>query len=400
MIAIPWFFAKEASMGTFILIYILTNIFSIFWVPLSGTWIDKYDRKKIFLSLTFVVGSIIAIISGMGFMMGALPLWLVGTVFIVTFLNYNIHYPCLYAFVQEITEKHKYTRMTSVLEVIGQTTTIIAGACATLLLEGTENGILNIFGFPINIGLNINPWKIHEIFLVDGLTYFLGFMIILAINYVSLTERKPESGSILTRLKTGFNFLKGEKPILWFGVLSFTAFVALLLEAFLLGVQYVQNHLHESGDVYANTKMTYSIGALTSGFFIQFLFKRMNIPKAVIWMTLGMGTVFIILSQTMSIYILFAMMFMIGILNAGIRIARITYLFKVVPNKLFGRTGSVLFLYNVSLRILLACVFLLPFFRVGNNIIYAYFITGCIVCLAGGLLILHYKTFDLSLDSN
>jgi len=398
MIAIPWFFAKEASLGTFALIYFVTNIVSMFWVPLSGTLIDKYDRKKVFLFLTTIVGIIILSISTLGYSLGELPLWIVGLVFVVTFLNYNIHYPCLYAFVQEITEKHRYARMTSLIEIIGQFTTIISGAFATLLLEGTQGGVLNFFGFPINLGWNITPWKIHEIFMIDGATYFVGFFIILAIKYVPISKRKIETGSLVSRLKTGYEFLMKEKAILWFGVLSYTVFVAVLLEAFYLGVSYVKNHLIESGDIYANSKITYSIGAILSGLFVRFLFKRMNIPKAVVFMTLIMSAVFITLSQTKSIYILFALMMCIGICNAGVRIARITYMFKIVPNQLFGRVGSVLFLYNVILRILLIGLFAIPFFQLDNNIIFAYLITGIVLFISGLLLILHYKTFDLSLE--
>ena len=400
MIAIPWYFAQNDALASFVFIYFLTNIVSFFWVPLSGSIIDKYDRKKVFLALTVIVGSIIGFISFLGFQMGELPLWIVGFVFVITFLNFNIHYPCLYAFVQEITVKEKYAKMTSILEVIGQFTTIIAGAGATLLLEGTENGILNIFGMPFNIGIDVASWEIHEIFFIDGLTYFAAFIIIMAIRYVPVSVRKKEIGSLWKRLKTGFDFLKKEKPVLWFGVLSFTVFVALLMEAFYLGVSYVNNHLQESGDVYANSKIMYSVGALLAGISMRYIFKKMNIPKAVIILTIITGLIFMTLSQTNSIYILFAMMLLLGITNAGVRIARITYLFKVVPNQLFGRVGSVLFLYNIVLRIVLLGIFKMAFFQHLNNIVYAYMITGAILFLAALLLIIHYKTFDLSLDTN
>jgi len=66
---------------------------------------------------------------------GALPWQLVAGVFMLTFLNYAVHYPNLYAFVQEIIEPKYYGRITSYLEIQGQLTSILAGAGAALLLE-------------------------------------------------------------------------------------------------------------------------------------------------------------------------------------------------------------------------------------------------------------------------
>ena len=398
MIAIPWYFAQKNELSYFLISYLIATLISIFWVPISGSIIDKYDRKKVFLYVTCIVGACIAMISMLGVYWGDLPIILVAAVFIITFLNYNIHYPCLYAFVQEITEKHKYARMTSLIEIIGQFTTIIAGAGATLLLEGTEDGVLNFFGIPVNIGLDILPWKIHEIFVLDGITYFLGFLIISAISYTAISERSTEEGSLKERLYTGVNFLKKERPVFWFGLLSYIVFVAVLLEAFYLGVSYVKNHLLESGDIYANSKMTYSLGAIAIGLIIRHLFKIMNIPQVVILLTLATAAMFLTLSMTASIYVLFTMMLIMGMTNAGIRIARITYLFKNVPNQLFGRVSSVLFLWTIFLRVLLILIFALPFFQLSNNIIFAYRIIGALLIGTSVLLILNYRSFDLSLN--
>lgn len=400
MIAIPWYFAQENALIKFGWVYILATVLSLFWVPVSGSIIDKYDRRKIFLVLTAVVGLSLLSIAAFGYWNEGLAWYIVGLVFILTFLNYNIHYPCLYAFVQEITESHKYARMSSLLEVIGQITTITAGAGATLLLEGSENGVMNIFTIPLHIGFDIQAWEIYEIFLLDASTYFVAFIIIFFIRYVSLKERKIETGSIITRIKTGIRYLKTDPPVFWFGVLSYSVFLALLLEGFYLGVSYVNNHLQESGDVYANAKMAYSVGAICVGLSIRYLFKYKSIPFVITVLTLITSLIFLILFATNSVIIMFAMLLLLGIANAGTRIGRITYLFKNVPNQFFGRAGSVFFLWNVIIRIVLMAVFSMAFFQMSNNIIYAYLILSVILFISTALLFLHYKSFDLSLDSD
>ena len=395
MIAIPWYFAQQQNLAYFGLVYLITNLVSMIWVPVSGTLVDRYDRKRLFMAVTMTGGLLISLISAAGVMGGGLPDWVVATVFALTFLNYNIHYPNLYAFVQEITHRENYSKMTSIMEILGQAATITAGALATLLLEGTEGGILKVFGMEWDIGMDIEAWQIHEIFVVDAITYFVACGIISLIVYRPLTERKSEYGSILSRLRTGWDYLMRHKPILWFGVLSYMVFLAMLLEAFYLGVSYVSNHLEESGDVYANSKMAYALGAIFVGLTLKQLFSKLSLPMIVTILTFVTAVVFFTQYATKSIPLFFIVLFVLGISNAGTRIARVTYLFRNVPNQFFGRAGSIFFLANVMFRIVMIWVFRYAWFQEANNIIYAYLATAVVLVLAGIMLLRHYKTFDL-----
>lgn len=396
MIAIPWYFAQKGMLGYWGNVYLVTNIVSLFWVPWSGTFIDKYDRKKVFLGVTFVGGCIAGLVTLMGFQLGELPSVMVATVFLFTFLNYNIHYPNLYAFIQEITERKNYSKMTSLMEIIGQMSTISAGAFATLLLVGTDGGVFRIFGYSLDIGYELVPWKIHEIFFIDTITYFVAMFIISLIHYIPIEERKIETGSLVTRLKIGWKYLTENRAVFWYGVLSYIVFLAMLMEAFYLGAFYVSNHLGETGDIYANSKMAYALGAIFTGLTLKYLFTRFSIPLITIILTISTAGIFFTQFASKSITLFFIMLFLLGISNAGTRIARVTYLFRNVPNQFFGRAGSIFFLSNIVFRILLLLIFKLSFFQLDNNIIYAYLITSFVLVSAVILLIYHYKSFDLS----
>lgn len=384
-------------MMEFGLVYLLTNVVSMFWVPISGTIIDNYDRKKIFMAITLVGGLLIGAIALTGLRMGELPLTLISSVFLFTFLNYNIHYPNLQAFVQEITVRENYARMTSLLEIIGQMTTITAGAGATLLLEGTENGILSVLGMEWNLGKDITAWKIHEIFMLDAGTYFLSLFIIALIKYVPVSSRKMEAGNIIDRLRSGWEYLQTHKPIFWYGVLSYIVFVAMLLEAFYLGATYVNNHLQEGGDAYANSKMSYAAGAIFTGITLKYLFDRFSLPHITIILTALTAIIFFTQFMTHSLTLFFLMLFCLGITNAGTRITRVTYLFRNVPNQFFGRASSIFFLTNIVMRILLLGLFGLAFFHDGNNIIYAYLTISLVLMVATGMLLYHKSSFDQTL---
>ncbi len=397
MIAIPWFFAQKSMLVYFGYAYVVTNILSMFWVPVSGSIIDRFSRKKVFLILTAVIGLIIGSIAIHGLNTGGLAPWIVAAVFTITFLNYNIHYPCMYAFIQEITEPKYYSGVTSLFEIVGQSTTILSGAFAALLLEGTRNGVLKIFSFDIHLGFNVTPWTIEKIFGLDAMTYGLAFVIIAAIRYTSLSDRHSEYGSTWRRIISGFRYLKAERSVLWFGTLSYAIFIAVLLESFYLGASYVKNHLETTGDVYATSKMAYSLGAIVIGFFIRYVMRVINIPLGIIIMTLAGSVIFFILAVTKSLWIFFTMMFLIGIINAGIRISRVTYLFNNVSNQYFGRAGSVFFLFNILVRTALLGIFALPFFQASNNIIYAFIILSAVILFSAILLSIKYRSFDLKL---
>ena len=120
-------------------IFICLLLFSLFFGLVCGTIIDRYPRKKVFIYTNLVCGSVIALVSYYGFRFDNVPDFLVLLVFGLTIFNYNIHYPNLYAFGQEITEKKNYGRLNSYIEVQGQVTSMFAGAFAAILLSGTSS---------------------------------------------------------------------------------------------------------------------------------------------------------------------------------------------------------------------------------------------------------------------
>ena len=372
MIAIPWYFAAQGEMDLFGLIYIFVSIVSFFWVPYSATFVDRFNRKNIFLAVTAVCGMLIFSIASWGFINGELPWYLVALSFMITFLNYNIHYPTLYAFVQEITEKSHYGKITSYLEIQGQLTAVLAGASAAFLLEGTSGGKTKLLGIEWNLPFEIEAWKIHEIFMLDAATYVAAFIIIYLIRYMPIAKRKIEMTSISEQLQVGFQYLKSNTGIFIFGVASYSIFVTVLIEGFYLGAHYTKEHLQESGDVFASTQIFYACGAVFAGIAIRSIFKRMTLPMSIIIMTLITAVLFFTLVFTKSVLILFAMLLLLGICNAGTRIQRTTYLFSHVPNQVYGRTASIFFLFNIIFRVSLVSLFTLFFFQKGAGAAYAF----------------------------
>lgn len=397
MIAIPWFFNLQDRMPLFGLVFLLTNVCSLFWVPYSGTLVDKYDRKRVFLAIIAISGALIASIAYYGVSQDGLPLALVGLAFTITFLNYNIHYPTLYAFLQEITEKKYYGRLSSVIEVQGQFATILAGAVGAFLLEGISGGSMIVFGIDIPVSWTLEPWAIQEIFLLDAATYVLALLLVAAIRYVPLTTRSAESGSIFSRFKKGYQYLQSNPVIFVFGLASYAVFLTVLITGFYIMAPFVSNYLEQGGDLYANMDMFYGSGALLAGIGIRSLLKSTKLIDSIIGLTLLMGLSFLVLIMTKSVFWFFVITFIHGICNAGVRVMRVGYLFKYVPNEVFGRAASIFNLGNITARIALLSLFMLPVFYEGDNIKYVMIIMASILFITVIVFLRYYPRFQKDL---
>ncbi len=392
MLAIPWYFSDILNRSsTFGAIYGTVTFLTLFWGLYVGTMVDKYPRKNIFLFITLIGGLIIGSVALTGYSLGEVPLPLIGLVFCVTMFVYNIHYPTLYAFGQEITEKKDYGKINSIIEIQGQSTSVLSGAFAALLITGVNQEFLTSLGLENIFSFTIEPWSLHEIFLMDACTYFVAFILILLIKYTPIKPKTVDTGSVFKRLKQGASFLKQSPLLFYFGVCSYTIFAMLLIHIHQLMPIYVNIHLDASSAVYAGAEMLYALGALISGIGIRWAFKNTNTVKAIIILMLMSVFVFELTAFTQQSLILILVCFVLGITNAGTRVLRITYLFNHIPNNIIGRAGSVFQTLNVIMRFSFITLFSLTFFAKTDNITWAYFISGLFIFLSIIPLLFFYK---------
>jgi DHA3 family macrolide efflux protein-like MFS transporter len=388
IIAIPWHFIKVLDQENYYgLVYALITFLTLFWSLYAGTLVDRYSRKHLFLGLNIAGFIGLSSVAATGFILGDVPEPLILAVLGLTVFIFNIHYPTLYAFGQEITEPKHYGRTNSLLEVQGQTTSMIAGAFAAFLLEGTGHG-----GIKSIIPFDVQPWSLKEIFLLDACTYAIAFTLILFIKYRPSQPKKIDTSSFRERFVGGILFLKRNSPLAWFGLASHTVFLILIVQAFFLMSMYVDNHLGQQGVVYASGEILYAGGAILAGFFIRKIFTRINAVAAIIiLMVLSVGILYMMaFTQLLSTF--FAFCLIMGLCNSGIRILRITFLFQQIPNHIIGRTNSIFNSFNIFMRVVLLLIFTNSFFTMGSNVTYAYFVCGTIVLIAIGPMLYHYQT--------
>jgi DHA3 family macrolide efflux protein-like MFS transporter len=145
MLSIPWYFASIVNESVvFGQVLAISTFISIFWSLFAGTLIDRYPRKNIFW-IASIVGFVTLGLAGLyGEMHQESPIWLVAFIFVFTFFGFNIHYPNLYAFSQQLAARGDYGRVNSMIEVLGQSTNVLSGAFGAILLSGTTGGAIDL----------------------------------------------------------------------------------------------------------------------------------------------------------------------------------------------------------------------------------------------------------------
>lgn len=397
MIAIPWYFTEVLQLpSVFGIAYAVVTFFTIFWSLYSGTLIDRYDRKMVFLLLNVAGFFILGSVSLTGFILGYLPVALIIFVFAATLFIFHLHYPSLYAFGQEITLPKNYGRMNSLIEVVGQFTSVLAGAIAAILLSGNLTGTVEIIGMNLPLPIKFASFSLTEIFLIDCLTYFVSIFLIAAIKYTPAVKRTIERGHIFTRLVNGWKYLKERPALLIFGIFSHNVFIVVMILIFFQLPVYISNYLGEGPEVYGSGQVLYATGALLAGFGIRHLFRKIPVAGAIIINLMVTAGIMFLFALTKNLWLFFPGMLLLGVMNAGTRIMRITYLFNHISNDVIGRVNGVFSVVNIIGRVAFISLFSIPFFSRGDNVVYVFFIFGIFTFASAIPLILNYKKLDRS----
>lgn len=383
MLAIPWYFSRVQDSVYFNKAYGIITLIVLFFGLYAGTLVDRFSRKNNFLGNSLICGALLLVIACVGFYQHSLSSLMVIAVFAITMMNYNIHYPTLYAFSQEISAKEDYVKVNSNIEIVGQSTSILSGGIAALMLDG----------FTLQVGttalsVTIPKWEIWEIFMLNAFTYFVAAVLILRIKYTPAKQVLPYT-TILYRIKQGFTYLKQNPHVFVFGLFSYSVFAMLLVEVHAVLPVYVNHHLNENGSVFAIADGIYAVGALFAGLFVRKIFTGSSTKKAIIFLTLLTALIFVWAFATKAIWIIYTVSIILGFTNAGIRVLRLTYLFNHIPNELMGRVNSIFNMLNILLRTLFIFIFSIPFFNFGNNIIWAYLIMALFIFISAVMLIIN-----------
>lgn len=385
--AIPWYIINTLNEPTiFGFIYFGVTFLSLIWGTYAGGLIDRFNRKHLFVYQNLTGGVILTLAALLGFYLDHTSLGVAAVVFMFSIFIYNIHYPNLYAFVQEISETKNYGKINSYIEIQGQLTTVFSGALAAVLISDSSNF------FPIEI----KQWSLQQVFALDACTYFSAAAIIYFIKYKPLVIRLKEAGNIFNQIIVGFKYLKQRKNIFLFGTASYGIFICILISTHYVLPNYISQILNQPVNVYAEVEILFALGAIFAGITITKILSKTNAIISIVAMTVLVALLFFTINIYPKLWFFYMAFFVIGLCNAGTRIMRITYIFEKIPNQMIGRSSAVFRIGAALIRLTFIALFTLPLFTANLKLpFYVYFIYLIITAL-----LLYKVYFNLYVKTN
>jgi len=348
MFAIPWFIINTLNEpAIFGVIYFGVTFLSLIWGTYAGGLIDRFNRKNLFVYQNLTGCVILTLAALLGFYLDNTSLGVASIVFMFTIFIYNIHFPNLYAFVQEISETENYGKITSYIEIQGQVTIVFSGALAAILISDSSNFF----------SIEIKQWSLQQVFALDEIV-------------------------------VGFKYLKQRKNIFLFGTASYGVFICVLIATHYVLPNYINQILNQPVNVYAEVEILFALGAIFAGITITKVLSKTNAIVSIAVMMLLVALLFLTINVYPKLWFFYMAFFVIGLCNAGVRIMRITWIFKIIPNQMIGRSSAVFRIGAAIIRLIFIALFTLPLFTANLKLpFYVYFIYLVITAL------LLYKTY-------
>lgn len=344
MVAIPWLLINRQN-GSQLFGYVTFAVTLLMFLlsPAIGAVVDRFSRKRLLLLCELFGLSSVLVFSLWGFAAGHYENWQLIAILVAGTAYYSTHFPGQFAFVQEIFSEEQYHSLNSVMEVQNQTSAMLAGGIASVLVG--------------KVDLTYILWA-------DGLTYLIAFFAFLSLPYQRAEGVGSVRFSLFSGIAEGFRYLKTRPHLILFFLCSLMPFISVMVGNYLFPV-YILKTLKSGPSVLGAHETTYAIGAILAGLTIPFLLRKVGTFRTVL-VTAATYTLSIALVAFIPVVGLFlAATVLMGWGNAGTRVGRNSYLMKIVPKAIIGRVNSFFAATSYAMRLVLIGSFATIINRVG-----------------------------------
>lgn len=369
MIAVPWLLVSRVHGGSlFGYITILMTAVNFFITPLIGHLIDRYSRKKILLIGEIIGFFIVLLFAVQGILGIKFQVWHYIVLYGSGSFYYNLFYPAIFAFNQEIFDKSVYRPLNGAMEIQGQLSSVAAGALAAILMTKVD---------------------LHWLLLFDAFTYISAFLLFLKIPY----QRRVHTGQKVKfwlKITEGYRYMHKKPALFLYLTASLMPFIGVMVTNYVFPV-YLKEVLHVSASIYGMQSMVYGIGAVAAGVVVPILaFKRGNEFSITVTIFVYAAAISaVILIKSIPLYFILTILLAFG--NAGTRVARNAFMMEKVPNDVMGRVDSLFRLIGLGLRLILLSVF--TGLSIQNNISFSFYILSFLLA-ASFVIILFINRMD------
>ncbi|WP_202709328.1 MFS transporter [Sporosalibacterium faouarense] len=336
MIAIPLYILQVTGSGTMMGIFTFLNWLPTLGIaPFAGVLGDRWNRKRIMVSMDFARGALILLLSFLAFTDNmSIMILFVCQVFIS--LMDAIFSSSTQAMIPELVKEDDLMRANSLIGSINSSS-MIAGP----VLGGI------IFGFG----------GIRLVFLINGISFALSAVSEMFIKYISTTESKERLSvdNVKRDFKEGFSFIRNNRNLLTL-IIFFCSVNFLMNPSFAVIVPFAfKEVIRFSDQVYGILEATFMGGILLGNIVLATLLSKKSSKNLIKLGMFGMVVFNIFFTITLfpnsiayfggsslSLVIIISIEFILmGIFNALLNTPINTSFQKMIPNKLRSRVNSV-----------------------------------------------------------
>lgn len=322
IIAIPWLLVQRpGGERIFGYITIAATICLFLVVPYYGAWLDRHSRKAALLAGEIFGATATLTMATWMLLTGETATWQLVTLYFTGMLYYTLHFPARFAFVQQIFEKKYYQQLVGLMEIQGQTASMLAGGLASVMLVYVP---------------------FYVILLCDAGTYLLSLILQSTLPYQSthISKETSDSGAWKS-MGEGLAWLRDRRQFTTFVLCTIAPFVAVMTGNYLFPI-YVQNILQAPASVYGRGEMAFAFGAILAAFIAPKLIARYNAINVALWMMALFIVGLVLLGALKAVIAFYLALILLGLGNAGARVARGTVMLNEVPNTIIGRVHVVI----------------------------------------------------------
>ncbi|MCM3077561.1 MULTISPECIES: MFS transporter [Brevibacillus] len=360
MIGIAWYLVEKTGSAQLLGSTMFTSALLMFFIgPYIGTLIDRFSRKKMLLFENLMGFTVLGILAIWGFW-GTYSEWMLILIYLVTTFMYQIHYPTQSALVQESYEPRHYGSINSLLEIEGQTASVLSGGLAGILLQ---------------------YYGLHVVLIFNACTYLFAFSLLSTMKYTFSLEgeaRANKGVSWLTQLGQSWTYIREKRGFLIFGIAAFMPFIVVMATNLLKPV-YINQTLKADVITFSLAEMTYAIGAVAAGLLILVLVQKLGEFQAMVGNILLFAMAMVAMVALPYGWALIAAYTFYGWCNASVRLIRQSLYMSMVPRHMMGRVMSFFNSIGMMMRLILIGFFTLLIDHTGAG-------TGYLI-LAGLLLL-------------
>ncbi|PTJ18117.1 MFS transporter [Staphylococcus succinus] len=313
-----WYLIDKTNDAHLLGIMLSLNVLAGFLAsPIIGGVADNYNRKNIIM-LTYIFQVILYIIIVTNLIIYGFHTYLIISFAVVNGIGWTTYMATSRSLVKQILSPEEYPPANSLLEISLQTGMFTAGGLAGILYQ--------FQGFTLITGITI--------------TTFLVSIFILLRMKVDKPNHTKDSDNLIKEYLKGWKFLKKNKVLFVFGVISIIPMVFTMIFNVSLP-SYVTNTLKLTSIEFGLSDMFYGIGGLAAGIFSAVIIKKIPIKTMIfsLFLLLVLNSIAFISIQS-AIY-LFIGSFVLGYSISSIRIYMNTAIMNSISDEYTGRAFTI-----------------------------------------------------------